>query len=234
MRHRDTSLSGGDRRFPDTSWGMIARLRSTSSDGYRDGIETLCRRYWRPVYVYVRAAWTKSNEEAKDLAQAFFLWLLEGEILQKFTPERGGFRPYLKVLLRRFVGHQEVALNRLKRGGGVRLLPIDDSGFLPDPKETDPEKLFDRAWIHEIVNQAIDRTRAKCDPVAFRVYERYDLSPEPPTYAELAVQLGIPEKQVKNHLFGVREQVRSEIRAELATLTTDERELQEEWNDLLR
>lgn len=234
MAHADTSLGGGDRRFPETTWGMVARLRDASPEGYRSGLETFCRRYWKPAYRYIRAAWSKSNEEAKDLAQAFFLWLLDAETLRQYAPEKGGFRPFLKLLLRRFVGHQEVALARLKRGGGTRILPIEESDVAAEPGETDPERIFDRAWIREVVNQAIDRVRAQSEALVFRVYEEYDLSPSPPTYSELALQLGIPEKDVRKHLFDVRERVRTEIRAELTRLTADPKELEEEWNGLFR
>ena len=213
---------------------MIARLRQTAQ--HREALEDLCARYWKPVYSYVRAAWAKSNEDAKDLAQAFFLWLLDGEPLKNYAPERGGFRVYLKVLLRRFVGHQEVALNRLKRGGGVKHIPIQDDGFVADSKETDPEKLFDRSWITELVNQAVDRVRGRSDATSFQVYEKYEFAPEGerPTYKELGEELGIPVNEVKNHLFRLREEVRREIRADIAQMTSDPGELEEEWNVLFR
>src|SRR6185436_15636171 len=91
----------------------------------------ICRRYWKPVYAYVRAAWAKNNESAKDLTQAFFLSLLEDERLKEFDASRGNFRGYVKMLLRSFVGHQDRALAALKRGGGAAVLSLnhDASGI---------------------------------------------------------------------------------------------------------
>src|SRR5688572_22453356 len=107
MKSTDTSLGGADARFPETA-------SQVGTDP-----EALARAYWKPVYAYVRLAWAKSNEDAKDLTQAFFLWLLEERALDGYDPARGGFRPFLKVLLRRFVGHQDRALGALRRGGSV-------------------------------------------------------------------------------------------------------------------
>lgn len=222
----DTSLGGAGGVFPETTWGLVSRLRDTTQ--HRAALEDLCRRYWKPVYRYARAAWSKSNEDAKDITQAFFLWLLEGEPLRAYAPERGGLRPYLKVLLRRFIGHREAAMQRLKRGGGAIHMSIVDDGMVVAP-DADPEKLFDRAWVHELVTQAVERVRAREPEVAFKVYERFELSTERPSYADLATELGIAVGDVKNHLFRIRENVRREIRADLAQMTADARELEEEW-----
>jgi len=231
MKPKDTSLGGAQRAFPETTWSMIARLAETGRGG--EALEQVCRRYWKPVYYYVRTAWGKSNDESKDLAQAFFLWLMEADPLRSYVRERGGFRAFLRVLLRRFVGHQEVAVKRLKRGGGVRIVPLEPELSLSDPKGTDPESEFDRAWVSEVVEQAIERVRKKTEPTAFCVYEGYDLaSAERPTYTQLAADLHIDEKAVKKHLFQVREAVRSEIRAELRELTGDDSEREEEWKSL--
>ncbi len=231
----ETSLGGGQRMFPATTWGLIARLRETGQ--HRGALEDLCRRYWKPVYCYTRAAWAKSSEDAKDLTQAFFAWLLDGEPLKRYEPERGGFRVYLKVLLRRFVGHEQEARDRLKRGGGVAHVPIEDVAVAGG---STPEELFDRAWLAELVNQAVERVRKRCESegrgVGFRVYEEYDFAPEgaAPTYVELGAKLGLAVNEVKNHLFRVREEVRREIRSDLAQMTSDERELEDEWGALFK
>ncbi len=222
--------------FPETTWSLITRLRKTAE--HRSALTDLCCRYWRPVYLYVRSAWAKSDADASDLTQAFFLWLLEGEPLKRYAPERGGFRPYLKVLLRRFVGHQEVALKRLKRGGQARIVPIDDVAAVAPARDADPEALFDRAWVQEVVGQAVERVRrhftndGRAD--AFALYERYDLAggDDGMTYASLAESTGVPVARVKHELSVVREAVRREIRSDLRQLTTDDRELEEEWRAL--
>ena len=99
MKSGDTTLGGGAKAFPETSLGFAGALKKPDELS----LETLSRRYWKPVYSFIRVGWAKSNEDAKDLAQEFFLWLLEGEALKRYDVARGGFRSFLKALLRRFV-----------------------------------------------------------------------------------------------------------------------------------
>jgi RNA polymerase sigma-70 factor (ECF subfamily) len=243
MKFVDTSLGGAERRFPETTSGILDLLRDPAPEKRRALFELLSRRYWKPIYAYVRIAWAKSNEDAKDRTQAFFLWLWEEAVLDRFDSERGGLRAYLKVLLRRFVGHQETALARLKRGGGHRSLSLE--GAVPhirelesDPAQADPEKIFERIWLVEIVHQAIDRVRERHEkaghPRAFQIYEAYDLEQrsERPTYEDLALRFGLPPSEVKTHLCALREEIRSEIRAELSRITVNDQELEDEWKRL--
>lgn len=243
MSTADTSIGGAGRAFPPTTQGLLGPLRDPSNPLHRQALTEFCSRYWKPVYHYLRIARAKSNDDAKDLTQAFFQELLEGDALSRYAPERGSFRTFLKVLLASFLSHHEEAMRALKRGGGVRTFSLDvvlppgeDSAGVP--QESDPERAFDQAWVTTVMQSAVERVRSRLSSqgreVQFRVFEEHDLLPdgEPPGYETLARRLGIKETQVRDHLVAVRRAVRSEIRAELATLTRDDRELQEEWNVL--
>lgn len=230
----DTTMGGAGKGFPQTSWGLVSRLKKTTPEERRAGLEALCRSYWRPVYQYVRIAWSKSNEDAKDLCQAFFLWLLEGDTLKRYEPERGGFRNYLKGLLRRFLNHRETALQRLKRGGGAVIVPLDG-----DVREIrgKPEEVFDREWRSQLLTQAVDKVRdrlvASGRGPQWRAYAEYELAAGPrPTYPELAAKLRVKESDVRNALFAVRGAIREEIRLRLTETTADHSELEDEWNEL--
>ncbi len=239
---REDSTGAGPREFPLTSWGLIAGVHASKTITRHQALESLCQRYWKPVYHFVRRAWSKSREDAKDLTQAFFLRILDGDALQRFQPERGGFRHYLKMLLRGFAADQQDALKALKRGGGVRTValegrtPLED--LVPDARAQQPEEFFDWAWKKEILENAIERTREWFASVnrtrQFRAFEEYDLvNPDQrPTYAEVAARLGASESDVRNHLFAVRERLRTEIRAELSQTVSDPKQLEEEWNAL--
>jgi RNA polymerase sigma-70 factor (ECF subfamily) len=239
----DTTIGDPGRRFPSTHPDILAGLREPGGPRFRAALSTLCQRYWKPVYMYVRTSWTKSNEDAKDLTQAYFVWLLESDCLEKFDPSRGTFRGYLKGTLRSFVGHQEEALRALKRGGGARVLSLEGSPpalaeVIIDPRGVDPEKLFESLWVVEVVRRAVDRLRERYRSLgkerAFRIYEEYVLAPSNPrpTYQELAQRYALKEREVESFLETLRLEVRREIRAELAELTSDERSLEEEWNGL--
>jgi len=232
-RPADTSLGGGDRQFPKTSWSLLSGLGITGRSEIRAGMEELCRRYWKPLYLYARIAWAKSNEEAKDLTQAFFVWVMEGDVIRRFVPGRAGFRAYLKGLLRNFIADQEKAQHRLKRGGGALILTLDEA--LLREGET-AEQGFDRAWRDELMDRAIERVRALFVETGrekqFQVFEEYDLKDNAESYAALGARLGLPESGISNALFAAREAVRNGIRDELAELTTDAAGIEDEWNEL--
>jgi len=242
MNSGDTTLGGGDKAFPETTLGFAGGLRNPATADYTRSLETLCSRYWKPVYSYIRIAWAKSNEDAKDVTQAFFAWLLEEDALWKYDPARGGFRAYLKVLLRRFVGHAERDLHRLKRGGGARVFSLDgEAPRLPELQSgnVDPEKVFERVWLEELVQQSIGRVRerfvASGKETRFRAYESFALASdaERPSYAEIAARHGMTVGEVEKALFVVREEIRQELRAALARSAGSDRELEDEWKRLL-
>jgi hypothetical protein len=131
--------------------------------------------------------------------------------------------------LRRFVKDKDAAVHRLKRGGGVQVLPLDgDTAALQDlicdPRAVDPEAAFERVWRTELVEQAVERLRERCRVegrgLAFSVLEGYDLATdaEQPTYRSLGERLGLSEGDVKKHLFAMRDALLRELRAELAQL----------------
>ncbi|MBI2931022.1 MAG: sigma-70 family RNA polymerase sigma factor [Planctomycetes bacterium] len=228
----ETSLGGNRRDFPATTWGMVAGVRDDASPRRREALENLCLRYWKPVYHAIRAAWSKDNEAAKDLTQAFFLSLLEGDALRRYAPERGSFRAYLKGILRNFAADRHDLERALKRGGGTKTLSLE--GLPKDPGSIPPDALFERAWKKEVFERALDAARrwfsCRGREIQFRVLEAIDLAANRPTYAQVAERLSLTEAVVRNYLFLARERVRTEVRAELSDLVTDPQTLEEEWN----
>lgn len=244
MNTGDTTLGGGERIFPETTLGFAGGLRNPVPADYARSLEILCTRYWKPVYSYVRIAWAKSNEDAKDMTQAFFAWLLEEGVLRNYDAGRGGFRTYLRVLLRRFVSHSERDGHRLKRGGASRVFSLQgDAPLIPelrgDPSSVDPEKVFERVWVEELVHVAIGRVRdrygASEKAVRFRMYEAFALGTgqDQPSYAELAERFGASVGEVEKALFLVREEIRQELRSALAESTNSDQEVEDEWQRLL-
>ncbi len=242
MTDRASTIGGPGGDFPVTSWGMVLNLQRSTSEERSRALETLCRRYWKPVVIFARRAWSKSIEDAKDLAQAFFLDMIDGEALSRYSPERGGFRTYLKMLLRRFEADQHDAARALKRGGRTRTLTLDDSAaplkeFVADASASTPEDLFDQEWKKQVLERAIDRTKRFFADAGrgrqFEVFEAYDLSSDgKATYGQIGERLGLKETVVRNYLFEVRERLRGEIRAELSQTVASLDQLEEEWTAL--
>jgi RNA polymerase sigma-70 factor (ECF subfamily) len=243
MHVGDTSLGGARADFPETVLDVVRKACDVSPDVQRLGLGELCRSYWKPAYHYFRVAWAKSNEDAKDLTQAFFLRLAEPDVLKKYDPRKASFRTFFKSLLRHFVQHHDEALGRLKRGGGRAIVPLEaavpDEGSLPDPRAEDPEKAFETEWRKALIDAAVERVRTRllADPKStkFRVFEEYYLSesPERPTYEALGRRHGLSADVVQHHLSDVRSEIRREIRALLAGTAAGPGDLEEEWNAFL-
>ena len=234
-----TELGGGGREFPRTTAGLRDGLRDPDPAARQAVMDSLASRYWKPVYHFLRLTYGKQNEEAKDLAQAFFLWLLERDVLLKFDPARSSFRTFLKGVLRNFAGNEHQALQRLKRGGTVKHVPLDAALLDAAGAESDPDKAFDRVWMRELVSRAVARVKSRYEAsrrlLPFLVFEAYDLAPgDPPTYAALAKKLGVKDSDVRNQLSEVRGRVRDEVLQELRDLEGEKDDSSVDWGAVFK
>lgn len=66
-------------------------LREGASEERRPILDFLIRRYWKPVYCFVRRSGF-DDEHAKDLVQEFFMVVLSKNLFAKADPTRGRFR----------------------------------------------------------------------------------------------------------------------------------------------
>ncbi len=219
----ETEMGGADRRFPKTSWSILVQLQDRESLAYRKALERLLGLYWKPVYCLIRHAWGKSNEDAKDLTQDFFsAAVLEGSLVEKFAPERGSFRAFLKASVMNFLRDDAKAAGRQKRGGDVRTLSLQMEDFdladaIPDTRSLTPEQLFDAAWRNFVLARAIElveeRLRADGKQAWFEVFRRYDLEAGSveTSYRNVGETLGLTPDTVKNHLTRARQEFRNAV-----------------------
>src|SRR5262245_27356181 len=108
MSKLDTSIGGNRDAFPETAWSTFRSSTGPLSPGQHAAFSRLCALYWRPVYKYVRATYRKSVEDAKEITQGFFCDLLEDgpSLLERYKPDQGRFRTYLKGALRIYMAQQ--------------------------------------------------------------------------------------------------------------------------------
>jgi RNA polymerase sigma factor (sigma-70 family) len=207
--------------FPVTRHSIVSAIRSASPDDRRAAFDVLVAAYWKPVFKYVRLKWHASPDDAADLTQGFFLRAFEKDFFSGFDPSRARFRTYLRTCLDGFVSNARKADARLKRGGGVTLVPIDfgeaerelgdQSGNLVD----DFDAYFHREWLRSLFACAAGRLReaytARGRADRFAVFDQYDLAPDDrdrPTYAELARRLGRTSAEITNELAAARRDFR--------------------------
>ena len=230
--------------FPATRLSVVARIKSEDAETRRLAFASLIDAYWKPTYKYLRLKWNLDPEEAADLTQDFFTTTLEKDVIGRFDPARARFRTYLRMCVDGFAANARKAEGRLKRGGGVALVPLDFQTAegelrMHEPAvQADVDELFYQEWVRALFQGAVSDLRAATAAanrsVMFTVFERYDLAEEPrPTYAALASELGLTPATVTNHLAAMRRQFRTHVLERLRDLTTSDEEFELEARKLL-
>jgi RNA polymerase sigma factor (sigma-70 family) len=223
--------------FPTTIWSEVRRggarpSSATRAAGRDSALAELARRYQGPAEAYLRAALGRTREEAHELFQEFFAWMLASDFLAKAEPERGRFRAFLKVALRRFATDELRKAAAEKRGGGRGTSALDSAEdgavVLVDRGARTPEEELDAAWRAALVEAAFERTRLELErrgraPV-FAVFRDYYLTPGPePDYRTLAERHALTITDVSNYLQRAKKAYREHLRAlVLDTVATPE------------
>src|ERR1051326_1344492 len=143
--------------FLTTHWSVVLAAKDKASPGCFEALEILCRTYWYPLYAFIRSS-GYSPHDAQDLTQGFFERLLAKEYLRVVDPEKGRFRTFLKVALKRFLVHEWERGNAAKRGGGEPALSFDtglaEQRFQAQTMHTlAPDLIYDRQWAFALLGE---------------------------------------------------------------------------------
>lgn len=205
-------------------------------------LEELCSIYWYPLYAFVRRQ-VPSADDAADLTQAFFAQFIERDCLSGVAPEKGKFRSFLLVCLRRFLENHRRYSRAIKRGGGKAPLSIDigsaEERYSLEPSHTlTPERIYDRNWalavleqaLHQVAQEFASRGRQQVFDT-LKVYLGAD--DNAPTYAQAAASLGMSEAAVKVAVHRLRDRYREAVEQEVAGTLEDGASLDEELRALM-
>lgn len=233
--------------FPATRYSIVGRVRAADPDVRARALDAFAAAYWAPVARYIQFKWRLDADRAADLTQEFFARTLEQNALARFDPGRARFRTYVRLLVDGFVANVRKADSRLKRGGGLAPVPLEET--LPDgqvrshepPVIDDHDEAFYREWVRALFEAAVEDLRLEAAagerPVPFEVFRRYDLADlhdEPqPSYAEIAAALGLTVHMVTNHLAAMRRRLRARVLDRLREATGSEAEFEAEAKRLL-
>jgi RNA polymerase sigma-70 factor (ECF subfamily) len=102
--------------------------------------------------------------DAEDLTQEFFRLLIEKNYLGAVERQRGKFRSFLLVAVKRFLINAHRHAHRLKRGGGQSFVSLDvdlAENRLQSELATglSPSEIFERRWAQSLLDQAAARLR---------------------------------------------------------------------------
>jgi RNA polymerase sigma-70 factor (ECF subfamily) len=224
---------GGGRAFPSTRWSRLAE--EGAAERSRAALEELANRYWKPVYAYVRARWAKTDEDARDAVQDFFLWVAEGDLLARADPERGRFRAFVKTALANFLHDGERRRRTLKRGEARALVSMtgtDGTALELPATGASPEEALDEAWRKELLAGATDGLQTELEdqgkPLYFAVFHDFFLSDEELDYAAVAARHKITKVDVSNYLAHAKRLYRAHLRALLIETVQGDEDLRAE------
>ena len=151
--------------FRTTRWTQVSRAKADSPAGRR-ALAELCEAYYEPVAAFLRCE-LREAEAARELTHDFFAEVLGGGAIAHAEQERGRFRSYLLGAVKHFLAHHREAARRLKRGGGLENISINDTEQIearsvPDASVLSPDAAFDRQWALTVLARALEALRLEC------------------------------------------------------------------------
>ncbi len=153
----------GGAHFASTHWSMVLAAGERATPDAERALAVLCQRYWFPLYAFARRR-AATIHEAQDLTQAFFLRLLEKNVLSAASPDRGRFRSFLLTSMKHFLANEWDRATSRKQGGGRKQLSLDwesgESQLSLEPVHTEtPEREFERRWALTLLENVVHSLR---------------------------------------------------------------------------
>ena len=151
--------------FRTTRWSQVLAARDGSETESRQALGELCEAYWYPLYAFVRRH-GHSEEEARDLTQAYFAQVLEREYLEDVEQGAGRFRSFLLASLKNFLANERDKASAIKRGGQAHIISLDtevaESRYRRESVEPqDPEAEFERRWAYNVLERVLERLQSE-------------------------------------------------------------------------
>ena len=197
--------------FPTTRWSLI--VASGASDDARAAWAELAANYRSAIHVYFRCRF--GADAADDLTSAFFTESIAGGWWARADLDRGSFRTYLRMLLRRFGARHAERIAPMQTSESDVERVADDDG--------DPEAAYERDFAHTLVERALARLRIEhADAVDVRALLPFLLDRgDQGDLKQLAVELGLAQNTLLQRLRRMRLRLRELLRDEFAQLVAD-------------
>lgn len=248
--HVDTAagLATAAARLTTTHWSEIEAVRTATPERRATVLDRLARRYWKPVYYYLRAK-GHQDADARDITQDFFVDVVLGrDLFGQAERHRGRFRAYLLHCLKNYLRDRRRRERARRRAPRRPLLSIDDwadaerSRDLPLPLGQDPEGVFHHKWATSLLEEVLGRLRVGCEEAGLQVHldifrqrvvrpalEHVPASP----VDELARRHGLTAKQVCNRTETIRRRFRRLLLGEVQLTVVDESAAEDELRSLM-
>jgi DNA-directed RNA polymerase specialized sigma24 family protein len=234
------SAAGG---FHTTRWSVVLSAQQKASSGAAESLEILCRMYWRPLFEYVVRR-GNSLHDAQDLTQEFFSRLLAKDWLLAADQERGRFRAFLLMAMKRFLANEWDRTRAQKRGADVAFISMYDTGFADThatslaTKPANVDAAFDRSWAMTVLDHTLNLLQAEYE-AAGRLADYELMKPSLTTdrgeidYDALAVKLQMEPASARSAVHRLRKRFRQVFREEVAGTVADEAMVEDEMRAVI-
>ncbi|HKQ40482.1 MAG TPA: RNA polymerase sigma factor [Verrucomicrobiae bacterium] len=224
--------------FLTTHWSVVLNARAADPNTAHDALESLCGAYWYPLYAFVRRL-GHSPHDAEDLIQGFFAQCIEKDYLRAADQEKGRFRSFLLIALKRFLANEWDRARTRKRGGDRQIISLDaEERYAAEPAESlSPDKLFERRWALTLLENVLEKLKGEqADAGRLAIFTELQpvLTTRGTPYAELAQRLGLSESAVKVAVHRLRQRYRELLEKEIANTVSSPSDIEEERRYLLR
>jgi RNA polymerase sigma factor (sigma-70 family) len=232
----DRGGSGGGRhRFVTTCWTQVLQAAGCRSPERTAGFERLFEQYRSPIYGFLRRRGL-NHEDAEDAIQMFFERLISTNRLAGLKREGGKFRSFLLASLTRFLTDEWRRNSALKRGAGLKPLPLEQ---LEEGAATEGvDSQYDREWAETVLERAKDRLREKYRGEnrleVFETLKAVLLEQGERRYSEIAAQLDSSEEAVRTAIHRLRRRFGRAIREEIGRTVSHPEDVGDELRHLLR
>lgn len=233
--------NGDNSRFETTKWSIVLRAGGGDAAGRTEAFGRLCHLYWRPLFVYCLGKGMKT-EDAEDLTQSFFAWMISRETLRVADPERGRFRGFLLTTFKHFIAGEWDRARAARRGGGVTHVSFDvdfrNSQTLASCPRLSPERAFDRQWALDLVGRAMAALEKEHQVLGKSEWFDRIVGPgSGASYLVLAADLETTEDAIKSFAKRARRRFRDLLEREIADTVDSPEEAADEMlylSELLR
>jgi DNA-directed RNA polymerase specialized sigma24 family protein len=216
---------------------VVAQAAASGMPGSHEALESLCRIYWRPLFLFALRL-GHAPEDARDLTQGFFERLIAKSYLTAADPDRGKFRSFLLATFKHFLGHEREKSDAAKRGGGVNWIAMDSEEFqtVEPADDRSPELLFDQTWALSLFEQVLARLRAEFrvsgQEALFDTFKHYLTGDATESYSIVASRIGMTEGAAKMFVSRMRGRYRQLLRSEIGRTVSSAADIDDEIRHL--
>ena len=231
----------GNSHFLTTHWSVVLKAQQDDTGLAEQALAELCRCYWYPLYSFVRRQ-GRSPEDAEDLTQEFFARLLEKNYLTSVQREKGKFRSFLLMALKRFLAKQWQKDHAQKRGGDFSMVSFDaglaESRYGSEPThDLAPDLAFERQWASVLLELVMTRLRQEYvgtdrGQLFSALKGAIAREKDSGSYQDIGKRLGMSEAAVKMAIQRLRRRYRELLREEIGKTVADPGEIEEELHHL--